>query len=390
MKRDFLEHSSLKFNNGENLMKLKPTISILMIFFLLHCNQLSEQKEEVVSIRYPVDSIAFPYTTLQMDSLMNRIDREFSRERDNIFHIRNVQANTIWKIVICPHDDYSYAGDIYPYILQNLSVPIVIILGVAHKASKFSIADKLIMDSFNYWKGPYGNISVSKMREEIIAELPPEYLQINDSLQQLEHSIEALLPFLQYYQPNVEIVSILVPYMNFQRMEKISSTLAKAIRNISARYQWTWGKDFTFAISNDCVHYGDQGWRGRDFAKFGADTAGFRSATNFDMNIISECLIDQLDPQRIRRFYQYTVQQDNYKEYAWTWCGRYSVPFGLLTAFHLQKLTKRSSLEGIMLRYSTSISHRGISVDDLGMGVTNPANIHHWVGYVGIGYRDSF
>lgn len=371
-------------------MLLKLTILILIFFFILHCDQLSKQPEEVVSIRYPIDTIGYAHTALQMDSLMNRINHKFSRERENIFHIQNVPANSIWKIAICPHDDYSYAGDIYPYVLQNLSAPIIIIFGVAHKASQFGLADKIIMDGFQFWKGPYQNIPVSKMRQEIIAELPDEYFQINDSLQQVEHSIEALLPFLQHYQPNVEIVPILVPYMKFHQMEKISSTLAKAIRNISKRYQWIWGKDFTFAISNDCVHYGDQGWRGRDYAKFGADTAGHRSATNFDMNIISECLIDQLDPQRIRRFFQYTVQQDNYKEYAWTWCGRYSVPFGLLTAFYLQKLTNSSPLQGIMLRYSTSISHAGIAVDDLGMGITNPANIHHWVGYVGIGYRDSF
>jgi hypothetical protein len=152
--------------------------------------------------------------------------------------------------------------------------------------------------------------------------------------------------------------------------------------------QLVWGVDFSIAISNDCVHYGDQSWGGKNYAPFGTDTAGYRSATNFDMNIISECLIDRVEPQRIRRFFEYTVAIDNYKEYAWTWCGRYSVPFGLLTGFHLQSLLGNIPLEGQMLRYATSLRGKRVPVDDLGMSVTAPATMRHWVGYVAMGYRE--
>jgi hypothetical protein len=97
-------------------------------------------------------------------------------------------------------------------------------------------------------------------------------------------------------------------------------------------------------------------------------------------------LIDYLDPQRIRRFFEYTVSHQNYKEYAWTWCGRYAIPFGLLTAHQLQNMTSTGQLSGIMLRYSTGISHTPLPVTDLKMGITAPASIRHWVGYVSIGY----
>ena len=176
--------------------------------------------------------------------------------------------------------------------------------------------------------------------------------------------------------------------MNFERMELLASQLSAVFRDIAQEQKMQWGKDYSFAISNDCVHYGDESWGGKNYAPFGTDTAGYRAATNFDMNIISECLIDQLEPQRIRRFFEYTVDINNYKEYAWTWCGRYSIPFGLITGYYLQQTLGKNPLEGQMLRYSTSIRGEKIKVQDLGMGVTAPATLHHWVGYVAIGYRD--
>ncbi len=342
---------------------------------------------EAKKVRQPVDTVGFAHTARQMDSVINRIDRAYGRERGNILQIKEIRPETAWQLVICPHDDYSYAGNVYPYVLKNLSAPTVILFGVAHKARLLNIEDKIVFDSFTHWQGPYGEIPVSPVREEIMAGLSPDLFMVSDSLQQMEHSVEALLPFLQYYHRPLEIVSILVPYMNFDRMQQISDSLARAIGQVAQQHQWKWGKDFAFAISNDCVHYGDEDWGGKNYAPYGADSAGYKQATNHDMTIISECLIDQIDPQKVKRFIQYTVKPDNYKEYTWPWCGRYSIPLGLLTTNYLQRQYGGQEVSGEMLRYATSISHPHIPVADLGMGVTAPANIHHWVGYVAIGYR---
>ena len=47
--------------------------------------------------------------------------------------------------------------------------------------------------------------------------LPNNTYIVNDSLQKAEHSVESMLPFLQHYNPSIEIVSILVPYMYYQQ-----------------------------------------------------------------------------------------------------------------------------------------------------------------------------
>jgi len=103
---------------------------------------------------------------------------------------------------------------------------------------------------------------------------------------------------------------------------------------------------------------------------------------------MSDCFDGELHPERIERFTRYTLADHDHREYKWTWCGRYSVPFGLLTAWHLQQLLRARPLDGTILGYATSLEGQCIEVDDLdGMGVTAPATLRHWVGYAAVGFR---
>ncbi len=363
-----------------------PALILLGLSFLMFIQCQSSQDAPAEKLRALADTVGFAHTARQMDEVIRRIDEKSGKERQNILKMQNMGSENSWELVICPHDDYSYAGTLYPYVMKNLSAPTIILFGVAHKAKQFGAENQIIFDSYSHWRGPYGEIPVSPVREEIMKELPEGSYQVNDSLQTVEHSVEALLPFMQYYHRSVQIVSILVPYMSYEKMQEIAVPLSEAIAKVAEKHQWTWGKDYAFAISSDGVHYGDEDWGGKNMAPFGADSTGYQAATNKDMTIISECLIDQPDLQRIKRFVQYTVSQEDYREYAWTWCGRYSIPFGLLTAYYLTENSHTKPLMGKMLRYGTSISDKPLPVSDLGMGITAPANIHHWVSYAAIGY----
>ena len=77
-----------------------------------------------------------------------------------------------WRMAIAPHDDYAYAGFMYPLVLRNVKARTVIIFGVAHKARQLGLEDQLVFDSFTHWSGPYGDIAVSPLREQIMARLP--------------------------------------------------------------------------------------------------------------------------------------------------------------------------------------------------------------------------
>ena len=206
-------------------------------------------------------------------------------------------------------------------------------------------------------------------------------------MQTVEHSVEALIPFLQHQNRNTEIISILVPYMEFDRMKLISQQLATVLFEIMQERKLIWGEDFALLISSDAVHYGDEEWGGKNYAPFGTDSTGNAQAVAHELEIINTCFKGELTQEKIARFFFYTVNPDNFKEYKWTWCGRYSIPFGLLTSLNLQSLKKESALSGMPVAYATSIGQPHLKVDELRMGQTAIATPHHWVGYSAVGFK---
>jgi MEMO1 family protein len=197
--------------------------------------------------------------------------------------------------------------------------------------------------------------------------------------------VEAIIPFLQYYNRDVEIIPILVTTMSVDTMQAIADLLAASIQKITSRKNLKWGEDFAFVISNDAVHYGDEEWGGKNFATFGSDSSGFTKAVDYEHKLIQDYLVPKTDTSKIKSFISCLVNKNF--EYKWTWCGRNSVPFGLLTALSFQRIIHAPELDGILMGYSTSISHEPIRVNDIFMGITAPANIHHWVGYIAMVYK---
>jgi AmmeMemoRadiSam system protein B len=338
-------------------------------------------------IRKPVDPVGFATKAWQMDSVMKRIQRLDGRKIAEAWTSAMVRPFTTWKLAVCPHDDYTYAGWLYPAVLANVRTNTVILIGVAHKAKKFRLENRMVFDSFDFWQSPYGPVRVSGLREKIMNKLPRSTYVVHDSLQQSEHSLEAIIPFLQFYNRQVEIVPILIPFMSFETMNSLSMNLAIALGKLVSEGDINLGRDYSIVVSNDAVHYGCDDWGGADYAFYGCDSNGFRLAVNHEHEIIRGCLEGEINGNKIQNFVKYTVQDTNFRSYRWTWCGRYSVPFGLLTLSKLESALRLTPSQGILLGYSTSITQKPLPVTDLGMGSTAGASIRHWVGYAAMGYR---
>ncbi len=330
------------------------------------------------NIRTVVDSIGFAKYSWQMDSIVKRVD------------YRKGLENT-WRVAIVPHDDYTYVGDLYPAVLNGIKAKTVLLFGVAHRAKEFNLENSIIFDSYDSWSAPYGNVKISPLREELIRMLPDSMHIVDNRMHGVEHSLESLIPFLQYNNRDIEIVPILVPAMPFERMDEVASEFASVLSVLMSIRELKWGEDIAIVITTDAVHYGDEDWGGRNNARFGTDSLGLVQARNLEMEIIDSCLVGPVTPARIQKFVNYTVQDTNFREYKWTWCGRYSVPFGLLMSYNLQlnlnQISATPDFLGEFIGYSNSIDHPRIKVDDLNMGITANANPRHWVGYAAIGYR---
>jgi MEMO1 family protein len=357
-------------------MKYRYLIYILTICMSANigCKNAETGTASKINIRQLVDTVGFAQYAWQMDTIMSRLNRKSWNKTDGL----------PWKLAICPHDDYTYVGALYPEILQNIKASNLILIGVAHKAARLGIEDSLVFETFTHWKGPWNVVPVSPAREELYTILKDKYAIISDTLHKVEHSLEALIPFLQYFNKDISIVPILVPAMSPYHIQECGKALADAIRLVAGRHGWEWGRDFAIIVTTDAVHYGNEDWGGSDMAPFGCDSTGNRKALALESEIINNCLEGIIAPDNFRLFSTYTLKPDNYREYKWTWCGRYCVPVALYTSYYLNN---SHSLKGEFTGYSTSITSGHIPVEDIGMSRTAIATDCHWVGYAALGYR---
>jgi len=326
--------------------------------------------------RQLIDTIGFTQYNWQFDSIIARIDPK-----------DKTQSNQTYKAVICPHDDYAYAAGLYSRSLEEIKAKTIILIGVAHRARNFNLENKLVFGSFDKWKSNDSDITVSALRDSLTNKLSNDIFIVHDSMMQLEHSLEAINPFLLRNNKEVEIIPILVPYITFENMNLFSEELSRSVYEIMMKEKLQYGKDLAVVISNDAVHYGNTDWGGSDLAPFGVDSIGSSKAKQMDLKIIDQCLTGGLSEKKIKMFNTYTIKEENFKEYKWVWCGRYSVPFGLLFANKLNILFNKQALTGELIDYRSSYPGNHIEVKDLGMGYTAPANRSHWVSYAGIKYK---
>ncbi len=354
---------------------------------LFSCKNNRPKNEAVnneLQIRALKDTVGFSFTEHQIRSV---IDLAETLEKNVINQNRKKFGNKPWIAGVCPHDDHLLAGRVYVHLFQNLLAKHVIIFGVAHKAADWGAENVFIFDSFDYWQGPEKPVRVSPLRDKIITQLPDSIYVVNNEWQSQEHSVEGIVPVIQHYLPDAEIVSILVPYMSWERIEMLSEQLAAALKAIIQQNGYEPAKDISFICSNDGDHYGDKDWGGRNMAPFGADEAGYLKATGQDSSLIRHNLTGDLTEQKLRDFCQRVWGENDLKDYKIRWCGRFSIPLGLNTVRKLMEKLNHSPLDGYFLRYDTSYNLGVMPLTNIGIGTTAPNHLRHWVGYSAIGYR---
>jgi len=339
-------------------------------------------------LRGLVDTVGYATTADGMDSVVTQ-SRDLAASRD-----REILDRTGWDpdtpvaAAVCPHDDYYYAGRLYSLLIPHIRARTVILFGVFHKARVFDCRDKVVFDSFRAWRGPYGPVRVSPLRDELISHLPSEDFLVDDDMQMVEHSVEGIVPWLQAYDRDVEIVSILVPYMDWDTLDRLSGEIAGALTAAMKEKGWRLGNDVAIVASSDAVHYGDAGWGGSNFADFGTGPDGYARAVARDRELAASDLAGPIEAEKLEKFLYACVDRDDVTRYRVTWCGRFSVPFGLDVASRVSRSLSGRTLEGSVLDYGTSLEEVSLDLSAIpGLGATAPNNLHHWVGYPALGYR---
>jgi AmmeMemoRadiSam system protein B len=286
---------------------------------------------------------------------------------------------------ISPHDDYLYAGRVYYPLFRILKAKEVVIFGVTHGTVRKEInglQNILILDEYEDWPGLTKPIAVSKLREYLKERLEPSVFIVNNRAHEIEHSIEALLPFLQYFNHEIRITPIMVTPMPFERMEEVSANLAEKIAGYIKEKHLAIGKDIFFLISSDGNHYG------QDFnnSPFGEGEKAWQTALALDRRLIKTYLTGVMDSAKVEGLTK-ELWGETYLDYRNTyWCGKYSIPFGLLTAEKTVALAMDKEIKGKLFRFSDTYSEGVLPLTKTGMGTTAPFSLRHWVSFFSLGY----
>ena len=247
-----------------------------MSLFILLITALNAFTQDVRPIR---DNVGFCWDSIQMNRLIN-----YLKGID-----RTPAAPSGIVAAISPHDDYLYAARVYYPLYRVLRAKEVVILGVTHGDVRPEIGDPhdiVILDDFKFWKGPEGYIAISPLREFIKSKLDTSCYIISNKAHTLEHSIEALIPFLQYYNRDIKITPIMITQMPFGRMDTVSDRLSTIISDYMKANHLVPGKDIAFLISSDADHYG------QDFNNlpYGEDARAHEEGTANDRQIAQKDL----------------------------------------------------------------------------------------------------
>jgi AmmeMemoRadiSam system protein B len=321
------------------------------------------------------DDVGFCWNPASMRLLVDHLQ---ARELDH-FEPEGLVA------AIAPHDDYLLAGRVDYPLFEILRAKEVVIFGVTHGTVRQEIGDPhnvLILDEFETWPGLTGPIAVSGLREVLKKRLDKDVFQVSDKAHALEHSIEAELPWLQYFNPDVKITPIMVTGMPFAKMEEVAAKLAEVVAAEMKAKGLVAGKDIFFLISSDGNHYG------RDFnnSPFGEGEAAWRKGRALDQRFIRDYLTGVMDERKVEGLTK-ELWGETFLDYRNTyWCGKYSIPFGLLAVQKILALTENRKVSGLLFRYSDTYSEGALPLQKTGMGLTAPYSLRHWVSWCSIGY----
>lgn len=343
-------------------------------FFLLLA-LISFEFTHAQSVRPVRDSVGFCWNGEEMTRFMKFLERREDSKKV-------VTQNMIGAISV--HDDYLYAGSVYYPLFKNIHAKEVVIFGVTHGTVRKeigSLQNILILDEYDEWKGVYSNVGISPLRELIKAKLDKESFVVSNKAHSIEHSIEALIPFLQYYNRSVKITPIMVTQMPAEKMNELSIKLGEIIAAYVKENKLVLGKDIFFLLSNDANHYGE------DFnnSPYGLDLNAHKAATNNDKRIIESCLETEINPAAIKNLAFEIIPDVKASKVIPLWCGRYPVTLGLLTIDNLVKQISENKIRGKLFKYSDTLTEKVLPFEKTSMGLTAVFSPKHWCGWFTLG-----
>jgi AmmeMemoRadiSam system protein B len=283
--------------------------------------------------------------------------------------------------ILCPHDEFDFAGRVYRRVIPLVTARTVIVIGVLHRYYKFDERDRWVFDTYRTWSATDGPVPVSSLREALLRRLPRGDWTQDSVAHDAEHSLEPLVVWLRHARPDLEIVPILVPGNHYERLRTLADDLGAALLDELRSRGWKMGKDVAIAISADAIHYGPD-FKQATFGAGGPDA--YAQAVAKDHALLAGPLSGEITSDKIHALYQTFVDPDHPDDYRWTWCGRFSVPLGLMVLERIGRGNGGAFAHPVA--YGTSVGWPELGVRDVGITPGAPCNLYHFVGYPGVAF----
>ncbi len=147
------------------------------------------------------------------------------------------------KGLVCPHAGYAFSGPIaahsYEALVKDGIPETIIILGPDHHGLGAGIA---VSDEEH--KTPLGRVKIDdKMVDSLVED--DDFIQVDNTAHQREHSLEVQLPFLQFFSDSFKVVPICYNRQDLKSAKRVGKKIRETIE----------GEDAVVIASTDFSHY---------------------------------------------------------------------------------------------------------------------------------------
>lgn len=145
--------------------------------------------------------------------------------------------------LVVPHAGYVYSGAIAAAAFAQVAVPpVVVLLGPNHRGQG---APAALYDQGG-WQTPLGPVAVDEaLAAAVLAEVPG--VAADPAAHAGEHSLEVMLPFLQWLRPDVRIVPLMLQAWSLADLLTMGQALASLLQR--------WPQPPLLLASSDMSHY---------------------------------------------------------------------------------------------------------------------------------------
>jgi MEMO1 family protein len=191
------------------------------------------------------------HLTLDEDSMLRRpaVSGQFyARAPEQLRHqieqyIEKDQPRQPARLLVCPHAGLIYSGPVAGAVYSRVQLPnTILLIGPNHTG----LGPQVSVYGEGGWSMPNGTVSIDRDLAAAVIERCP-LAEFDTEAHQFEHCIEVQLPFLQYFQPDLLIVPVIMMSIELAVCQQLGDAMADAILEAA--------RPVLLIASTDMTHY---------------------------------------------------------------------------------------------------------------------------------------